>query len=202
MAEGADHDPANPHSIAAGRSDGKGWFPCGSQCSQGQPRCLCSLSALSAPRPCLLPATRCIQQAAYSCPAGTMLVFFGTSTAPLSTALPGSTGLHCGAPNRWPQPRMPQSHQLKPLHQPPTDRCHLPVANAQVSGSPPTLPHLGRVLAHLWRDLTCRLQPWDSWFSKAPNTRMRAHTHTHTRPCSLWMPNHWVRPLCLDGSRH
>ena len=52
---GTDHKPANPHSIAAGRSDGKGWLPDDSQCSQGQPQSLRSLSAVSSaalPPPC------------------------------------------------------------------------------------------------------------------------------------------------------
>lgn len=157
---------------------------------------------LSAPWPYLLRAAHCIQQAGYGCPAETTLVFLGTSTAPLGTALPSSAELHCGALNHWPQPHMPQSQQLEPLHQPPSDGCHLPVANAQVSGSLLTIPQLGQVPGHLWRDPTCLRQPWDSWVSRAPNTHMHRHTHTSllpvdAKPLAQATLLEWEQPLML-----
>lgn len=137
---------------------------------------------LSAPRPYLLRAAHCIQQAGYGCPAEATLVFLGTSTAPLGTALPGSAALHCGALNHWPQPHMPQSQQLEPLHQPPSDGCHLPVANAQVSGSLLTIPQLGQV----WPSLEGSHLPSAALgflgFQSTKHTHAQTHTHV-SPPC-------------------
>lgn len=170
MVEGAKHDPANPHSSCGGKS----WLHAIPSVPRARPY-VSTVSALSPPQLCLLPATHCIQQAAYGCSTWTMSAFLSTSTAPLSTAFPSSTGLHCDAP----------SHQ----HQPHTTRslCISPPVNAQVCGSLPILLHFSQVLVHLWRDPTCLLQPRNSWFSKAPNTC------THTHLCSPQMPNHGVR---------
>lgn len=85
---------------------------------------------------------------------------------------------------------MPQSHQLEPLHQPHSDRCHLPVVNTLVGGSPPTLSQVGRVPAHLWRAPTCLLQ------LGFPKHQTHMNTHISLLPVDAKLPD---RPPCLDG---
>lgn len=177
---GTDHKPANPHSIAAGRSDGKGRPPDDSQCSQGQPQSLHSLSAVSSAA--LPPPCRSLHSTGWLwLPCGDHACFpWHFHGSLVGTALPGSAALHCGAPNHWPQPHMPQSQQLEPLHQPPSDGCHLPVANAQVSGSLLTIPQLGQV----WPSLEgSHLPPAALGFLGFQSTKhTHAQTQTHVSP--------------------
>lgn len=179
-ADGANHNPANPRSRAAGRCDGKGRLRMTPSAPRASPD-VCSLSALLAPWPCLFPASRCMQQAGYGCPTGTTLVFLSISAAPefcraalwcptcprttnpsLCISLPATGTTH---PWQW----VPSHHTLA---------RSLPISG----GIPPASCSLG-ILGF-------------------PKHQTHACTHTHTHPCSLCISNCWVRLLCLGGSSH